>query len=156
LPARVAIALGSNLGDRHAHLTWAIGRLHDHLSGLRASSFIVTEPIDVPDPQPEYLNAAVVGETSLTAANLMQRLLDLERERGRTRSSVRAARTLDLDLILYGDAIISEPGVTVPHPRFRERRFVLQPLAEIAPDWIDPVTGLTIAHLATRLDTDNM
>jgi 2-amino-4-hydroxy-6-hydroxymethyldihydropteridine diphosphokinase len=144
---RVAIALGSNLGDRQAHVDWAIARLGEHLQNLVASSCIDTEPVGVPDSQPDYLNAAVIGETSLPAAELVQRLLDLERERGRTRSGVRAARTLDLDLILYGEAIISEPGVTVPHPRFRDRAFVLRPLAEIAPDWIDPVTGLSIAEL---------
>ena len=150
---RVAIALGSNLGDRHAHLTWAIARLRDHLSELRASSFFDTVPIDVPDAQPNYLNAAAIGETSLPAAGLMRQLLEIERERGRTRSGLRAARTLDLDLILYGDTVLSEPGVTVPHPRFRERAFVLRPLAEIAPDWIDPVTGLSIAALLVRSTT---
>ena len=154
MPARVAIALGSNLGDRQAHLTWAIARLQQYLSALRASSFIETEPVGVPDPQPRYLNAAVVGETQLSARELMSTLLDIERERGRTRSHVRSARTLDLDLILYGDTIIDETGVLVPHPRFRDRAFVLQPLAEIAPDWIDPQTGLSIAELLARLDRD--
>jgi 2-amino-4-hydroxy-6-hydroxymethyldihydropteridine diphosphokinase len=144
---RVAIALGSNLGDRQAHVDWAIARLGEHLQNLVASSCIDTEPVGVPDSQPDYLNAAVIGETSLPAAELVQRLLDLERERGRTRSGVRAARTLDLDLILYDEAIISDPGVTVPHPRSRDRAFVLRPLAEIAPEWIDPVTGLSIAEL---------
>jgi 2-amino-4-hydroxy-6-hydroxymethyldihydropteridine diphosphokinase len=148
---RVAIALGSNLGDRHAHLTWAIARLHDYLTDVRPSSVIETDPVDVPDAQPRYLNAAMVGETSLSARELMAILLDLERERGRTRSGVRAARTLDLDLILHGDAIVDEPGVTVPHPRFRERAFVLGPLAEIAPEWIDPVTGLSVRQLLSRL-----
>ena len=149
---RVAIALGSNLGDRDAHLRWAIARLHQHLTNIRTSSFIETDPVDVPDPQPRYLNAAVVGETTLPASALMSFLLDLERDRGRTRTAARAARTLDLDLILYDDAIIDEPGVAVPHPRFRERAFVLQPLTELAPDWIDPVTGLSIAELRQRFD----
>ena len=149
---RVAIALGSNLGDRDAHLRWAIARLHEHLTHIRTSSFIETDPVDVPDAQPRYLNAAVVGETTLPASELMSILLDLERDRGRTRTTARAARTLDLDVILYGDAITDEPGVTVPHPRFRERLFVLQPLVEIAPDWIDPVTGMSIAELRQRID----
>ena len=151
LPVPVAIALGSNLGDRDGHLNWAIERLHQPLPNLRVSSFIETEPIGVPDPQPPYVNAAAVGETSLPPHELVRLLLDLEKQRGRTRTAFRAARTLDLDLILYGELTIDEPDLVVPHPRFRERAFVLQPLAEIAPDWIDPVTGLSIRDLAARV-----
>lgn len=149
MPARVAIALGSNLGDREGHLNWAIERLRDSLANLRVSSVIETEPVGVPDPQPPYLNAAVVGETALSPGDLMRLLLELERQRGRTRTASRAARTLDLDLILYGDLRIDAPGIVVPHPRFRERAFVLQPLAEIAPDWVDPVTGLSVRQLSS-------
>ena len=94
------------------------------------------------------LNAAVVGVTSLDAHALLERLLAIEQDFGRTRPYGGAPRTLDLDLILYGDAVIDEPGLVVPHPRFRERRFVLEPLAEIAPDWIDPVTGRTMSELS--------
>jgi 2-amino-4-hydroxy-6-hydroxymethyldihydropteridine diphosphokinase len=143
----VAIALGSNLGDRRAHLEWALAELAPHVSGLRASSFIETEPEGVPDRQPPYLNAAAVGETGLSATALLDLLLDCERRRGRERTGVRAARTLDLDLILYGDTILTAPLVEVPHPRFRERRFVLEPLVEVAPDWVDPVSGLTVREL---------
>ena len=150
MPVRVAIALGSNLGDREGHLAWAIERLRGPLTNLRASTFIETEPVGVPDAQPTYLNAAVVGETSSSPRDLIRLLLELEQQRGRTRTGLRSARTLDLDLILYGDLTLDEPDIVVPHPRFRERAFVLQPLAEIAPDWTDPVTGLTIAQLATR------
>jgi 2-amino-4-hydroxy-6-hydroxymethyldihydropteridine diphosphokinase len=95
---------------------------------------------------------AVVGETDLPAASLMAALLELERQRGRTRLSPRAPRTLDLDLILYGSAVVDEPGLVVPHPRFRARRFVLVPLASLAPDWPDPATGRTIAQLLDDLD----
>ena len=147
MPSRVAIALGSNLGDRQTHLTWAIDRLRALLVDLRASSFIETAPVGVPDLQPLYLNAAVVGQTDLEPSELVRTLLDLERERGRTRETFRAARTLDLDLILYGDRIVNDAGVIVPHPRFRERAFVLQPLAELAPEWLDPETGLSIQQL---------
>jgi 2-amino-4-hydroxy-6-hydroxymethyldihydropteridine diphosphokinase len=146
----VAIALGSNLGDREGHLNWAIERLRDSLANLRVSSVIETEPVGVPDTQPPYLNAAVVGETALPPGDLMRLLLELERQRGRTRTASRAARTLDLDLILYGDLTIDDPGLVVPHPRFRERAFVLQPLAEIAPDWIDPMTGLSVRQLSSN------
>jgi 2-amino-4-hydroxy-6-hydroxymethyldihydropteridine diphosphokinase len=150
MPA-VAIALGSNLGDRRAHLIWAIEQLAEHLTDLRISSVIETEPVDVPDPQPPYLNAVVVGETDLAAEVLMQRLLELERARGRRRPSPRAPRTLDLDLILYDDLVVHTPTVTVPHPRFRERHFVLGPLAEIAPKLVDPVSGRSVEALLREL-----
>ena len=143
----VAIAIGSNLGDRRAHLEWAFGRLREQLTDFLASSIIQTAPVDVPDAQPQYLNAAVTGRTDLEPAQLVGWLLALERERGRERPFPRAARTLDLDLILYGDRILRTPELEIPHPRFRERRFVLQPLAEIAPDMRDPVTGRTMREL---------
>ena len=101
--------------------------------------------------QPRYLNGVVIGETSLSARELLQRLLAIEHEAGRTRVGVMAPRTLDLDLILFGDARIEEPGLTVPHPRFRERLFVLEPLAEVAPDWIDPATGSRMNELLSAL-----
>ena len=98
-------------------------------------------------PQPMFLNAAATGESTLSAPAILDVLLAIEQGFGRERPYERAPRTLDLDLIVYGDAVITTPGLTVPHPRFRERRFVLEPLVEIAPDWVDPVTGKTIAEL---------
>jgi 2-amino-4-hydroxy-6-hydroxymethyldihydropteridine diphosphokinase len=142
----VAIALGSNLGDCVAHLTFAGDRLRELLAGFRLSSFRETEPVGVTG-QPRFLNAAAIGETALSAGELLQRLLAIENERGRERPYAGAARTLDLDLILYGDEVIEEPGLRVPHPRFRERRFVLEPLMELAPDWVDPISGATIREL---------
>jgi len=121
--------------------------LGHYLSDLRASSVIETEAEGVSAPQPPYLNAVVTGSTSLEASALMDALLELERERGRVRTSPRAPRTLDLDLILYGESVIDERALTVPHPRFRERRFVLEPLAELAAAWRDPVTGRTVGEL---------
>ena len=94
-----------------------------------------------------FLNAAAIGESDLSAPAILDVLLAVEAGFGRERPQPRAARTLDLDLIFYGAEIIRTPGLTVPHPRFRERRFVLEPLAEIAPDLKDPVTGLTVAAL---------
>lgn len=149
----VAIALGSNLGDRAAHLDFAVSRLRELLAGVRVSSYHPTAPVDVPDDQPDFLNAAVTGRTMLGAAALLDRLLAIEGERGRERPHRHAARTLDLDLLLYGDAIIDQPGLTVPHPHFRDRAFVLAPLAEIAGDWRDPVTGKSVAELAIGLST---
>ena len=144
---RVAIGLGSNLGDREANLAFGLSALPGFITHLRQSKWHDTTPVGVSPDQPRYLNGVVVGETSLTARELLDRLLAIEVAAGRTRPSPMAPRTLDLDLILFGDKKIEEPGLTVPHPRFRERRFVLEPLAEIAPDWIDPVTGVSISVL---------
>ncbi len=147
----VAIALGSNLGDRRRHLAWAFEQLAGRLHGLRMSPIIETEPVDVPGPQPPFLNAAVTGLTDRSAPDLLDDLLALERQRGRERTGPRAPRTLDLDLILYGDLISGTDGLIVPHPRFRERRFVLAPLAAIAPEMRDPVTGRTVEELLSEL-----
>jgi len=145
------IALGSNLGDRQSHLEAAIARLDRILSGLLASSVFETEPVDVLGAQGRFLNAAVVGGFEGPPLDLLATLLAIERERGRQRPHAGAPRTLDLDLIFFGAEQVQEPGLVVPHPRFRERRFVLEPLAEIAPDWRDPVTGLTVRELLLRL-----
>jgi 2-amino-4-hydroxy-6-hydroxymethyldihydropteridine diphosphokinase len=148
----VAVALGSNLGDRRAHLAFAIARLQTILTDCRVSTWYETVPAGTHVAQPMYLNAAAVGSTTLGARELLETLLDIEQERGRTRPHPNAARTLDLDLVLFGDAVISEPGLVVPHPRFRERRFVLEPLAEIAPDLVDPVTGASVRALLDDLE----
>jgi 2-amino-4-hydroxy-6-hydroxymethyldihydropteridine diphosphokinase len=148
---RVAIALGSNLGDRAAHLDYAIRRLRELLIGLQVSRYIETVPVGGSGPQPLFLNAAATGATPIPPRALLDQLLAIERERGRSRPHANAPRTLDLDLILHGAAVVNEPGLVVPHPRFRERRFVLEPLVEIAPDLIDPVTGQTVARLFAAL-----
>jgi 2-amino-4-hydroxy-6-hydroxymethyldihydropteridine diphosphokinase len=148
---RVAISLGSNLGDRHAHLEYAIDALQLDLNEISVSSFLETQPVGVGPEHGTYLNAAVVGRTQLPARLLLDRLLEIEEERGRARPYPMAPRTLDLDLILYGNATIEEDGLSVPHPRFRERAFILRPLAEVAPEMIDPVTGLSVAQLYATL-----
>jgi 2-amino-4-hydroxy-6-hydroxymethyldihydropteridine diphosphokinase len=148
---RVAVALGSNLGDREDHLRSAIAALESSIRHLRVSTFHDTAPVGV-GPQPTFLNAAAVGETSLPAKTLLDTLLAIEKDLGRERPFPGAPRTLDLDLILYDDAVIDEgPTLIVPHPRFRKRRFVLEPLSEIAPDWRDPVTGRTVEELLRAL-----
>jgi len=147
---RVAIALGSNLGDRERYLHEALTSLTAFVRELHASTFHDTDPVGVGD-QPRFLNAAAVGVTDLTARDLLDTLLAIESRSGRVRPHLGAPRTLDLDLILYGDAVIDESGLIVPHPRFRERAFVLRPLSEIAADWIDPVTGRTVGELALGL-----
>ena len=146
----VAIALGSNLGDRASHLDFAVARLAGFITSLRVSRWHETEPVDV-GPQPPFLNGAAVGETTLAAREVVDALLAIERERGRERPFAGAPRTLDLDLVLFGDQVLSEPGLTVPHPRFRERRFVLEPLGEVAPEMIDPVTGKTVKDLLAQI-----
>ena len=106
-----------------------------------------SEPVDVSQPQSRFLNAALVGTTVHSAPDLLGGLLAIETFEGRTRPHPGAPRTLDLDLILYGDVVTETPAVQVPHPRFRERLFVLEPLAEVAGDWVDPVTGLSVQRL---------
>jgi 2-amino-4-hydroxy-6-hydroxymethyldihydropteridine diphosphokinase len=150
--ARVAIALGSNLGDREQHLRDAIASLAPIVHNLRVSTFHDTAPVGV-GPQPMFLNAAAVGETDLTSDALLGQMLRIEASLGRERPYAGAPRTVDLDLILYDGEIQNRPELTLPHPRFRERRFVLAPLAEIAPDWRDPVTGRSVQELLESLGT---
>ena len=147
----VAIAIGSNLGDRASHLAFACDRLDRLLTDFQTSSFIETEPVLMPDVQAKVLNAAAVGKSEGSPRALLSALMAIERERGRDRPFPGASRTLDLDLILFGDRVVSEDDLTVPHPRFRERAFVLEPLAEIAPALRDPVTGKTVAELLASL-----
>jgi 2-amino-4-hydroxy-6-hydroxymethyldihydropteridine diphosphokinase len=149
--ARAAVALGSNVGDRRSHLEYAVARLRGLLANLRVSSIRETEPVGVPDDQPPFLNAAAVGDTALPPHALLTELLAIEAERGRERPFPGARRTLDLDLILVGDLVVAGPDLVVPHPRFRERRFVLEPLCEVAPTLRDPVTGETVQTLLDRL-----
>jgi 2-amino-4-hydroxy-6-hydroxymethyldihydropteridine diphosphokinase len=146
----VAVALGSNLGDREATLRSAVEALRPFIQNLRVSSFYETAYVGAA-PQPAVLNAALAGDTLLAAHPLLEQLLAIEQQFGRTRPYGGAPRTLDLDLILYGSEVIDEPGLIVPHPRFRDRRFVLQPLAEVAPGWRDPVSGKTVGELLEML-----
>jgi 2-amino-4-hydroxy-6-hydroxymethyldihydropteridine diphosphokinase len=147
----IAVALGSNLGDRHAHLAYARDRLSGLLVAPRFSKVIETIPEGMPGLQPLFLNAAAVGGSDLEPLDLLTALHAIEDAAGRSRPSVLAARTLDLDLILFGDEVINGPALMVPHPRFRLRRFVLEPLAEIAPRLRDPVTNKTVAELLEAL-----
>lgn len=149
-----AVGLGSNVGDRRAHLDAAVNALVS-TNGIRVvavSKAIETPPVG-PVHQPSFLNGAVVLETSLRPRALLSVLLDVERSRGRDRAREQrwGPRTLDLDLLLYGSSSIDEPGLTVPHPRMHERRFVLEPLAEIAPDWIVPGLDQAVGALRDAL-----
>lgn len=144
----VLISLGANLGDPVSQIHQALDKLGKVMSNLTWSRFYHTEPLDLPE-QPEFINAAARGKTALSAGDLLQFLLDVEHELGRNRSGVppRGPRLLDLDLILYGDMLVDQPQLHIPHPRFRERRFVLKPANDIAADLVDPVTGLSLAEL---------
>jgi 2-amino-4-hydroxy-6-hydroxymethyldihydropteridine diphosphokinase len=151
----VVIALGSNLGDRRAAIVFAAERLAPFVSNLQLSDLIETEPDgEGLQEQPLYLNAVVIGDTALAARELLDAIMGIEQAFGRERPFPGAARTLDVDLVLLGDDVVNEPGLDVPHPRFRERFFVLGPLAEIAPDLVDPVTGLRVAELLRNLLRD--
>ena len=152
---RVYVGLGSNLGDREGTLRAALGRLR-HLPEtkvLRVSTLRNTEPVGNLD-QPRFLNGAAELETDLSARRLLDALLELERAFGRDRASVPAQgpRTLDLDLLLYGQEQIDEPGLEIPHPRLHERRFVLEPLAELDPSLEVPGKG-SVQTLLARLDS---
>ncbi|WP_310565227.1 2-amino-4-hydroxy-6-hydroxymethyldihydropteridine diphosphokinase [Hydrogenophaga sp.] len=138
------VALGANLGDAAQTLRDALHRL-DHTPGLRlihASSLYRTAPID--SSGPDYLNAVAEVSTTLTAPALLAALQAIELAHGRERPYRNAPRTLDLDLLLYGDARIESPALTVPHPRMGERAFVLVPLAEIAPNTVSPDALLSV------------
>ncbi len=149
---RVVIAIGSNLGDRRAAIRFAVDRLAGLLSSLVLSDIIETAPVgEGLQDQPLYLNAVVVGDTALGPRELLDGLLALENDFGRVRPAPAAARTLDLDLVLFGEEIIDAQGLRVPHPRFRERFFVLAPLAQLAPDLVDPVTRRSVRELLRAL-----
>jgi 2-amino-4-hydroxy-6-hydroxymethyldihydropteridine diphosphokinase len=153
--ARAAIAIGSNLGDRYAAMAFATAQLATFISGLTTSDPIETEPAgEGLQDQPLYLNAVAVGDTALGPREILDALLALENAYGRERPFPGAPRTLDLDLILLGDTLEDAPGLQVPHPRFRERFFVLGPLAEVAPDMVDPLTGLKVWELLRNLLRD--
>lgn len=148
-----AIGLGSNLGDREATIRSALAAM-DAIPGLRlirVSRIIETEPVG-PVPQDPFLNATAVVQTSLPPRRLLDALLSIERRHGRDRATGErhGPRTLDLDLLLYADQVIDEPGLQVPHPAMASRAFVLEPLSEIAPEWVHPALQASVESLRLR------
>jgi 2-amino-4-hydroxy-6-hydroxymethyldihydropteridine diphosphokinase len=154
-PVAAYVGLGANLGDREAMLRRALDLLaaEPGIDLLAVSAFRETEPVGLRD-QPRFLNAAAAAGTTLGPRGLLERLLAIEAALGRIRSGPRfGPRTIDLDLLLYGDAVVDEPGLTLPHPRLHERRFALEPLAELDPGLEIPGRG-PVETLLSELDSE--
>jgi len=153
---RAFVGLGSNLGDREGTILRALARLQGEpdLSVVRVSTLRETEPVGYLE-QPQFLNGVVELATKLPARDLLTRVLAIERELGRTRGDgpPQGPRTIDLDLLLYGDEVIAQAGLQIPHPRMHERRFVLEPLAELAPEVVIPGQG-PVETLVAELESD--
>lgn len=150
------IGLGTNLGDRQANMQWALRELAvlPTIEIVSVSSLYETAPVGVTD-QPSFLNQAAAVRTTLSPQALLKVLLHIENQMGRTRTIRWGPRVIDMDLLLYGDAQIALPGLTVPHPRLRERAFVLVPLAEIAPDLALPEDGKTVSEIAESFSEES-
>lgn len=146
----VYLSLGSNIGDREGSLNAAIAVLGRLGTVVALSSFYETEPVEF-TAQPWFLNCALVLETTKMPRQLLKAVLDLERRMGRRRTSQKGPRTIDIDILLFGDSIVEAEGLTIPHPALHERRFVLEPLAEIAPGVRHPVLKKTIQELRNAL-----
>ena len=150
---QVYVAMGSNLGDRDAHLAAGVAALRatEGVEVIAVSPLYETDPVG-PSPQGSYLNGAIELATTLSPDALLERLLEIEASRGRTRGPDRnAPRTLDLDLLFYGDRKLVGPDLEVPHPRLADRPFVLEPLCDLAPNLVHPALGETIEALARRV-----
>ncbi|WP_193194605.1 2-amino-4-hydroxy-6-hydroxymethyldihydropteridine diphosphokinase [Nostoc sp. MG11] len=154
--SRTAFALGSNLGESQATLEAAIETLAQ-IPGIfleARSHWYRTKAVG--PPQPDYLNGCVILQVEISPQQLLETLLGIEQRFGRVRQERWGPRTLDLDLLLYDDLILQTPNLQIPHPRMRERAFVLVPLAEIAPDWVEPVSGCVIKELIKQVDCSDV
>ena len=150
MPSRVYLSLGSNVGDRASQLLSAVGRLETTGRVVAVSSFYETEPVEF-TPQPWFLNCAVALESSQTPQQLMDSILLIEQEMGRRRLQKKGPRIIDIDILLFDDAVVDSPELTIPHPALHQRRFALKPLAEIAPDVLHPVLKKAVRELLEAL-----
>ena len=147
----VYLSLGSNLGDRAGHLQEAVRRLGELGDVQAVSAFYETEPVEVETQHPWFVNCAVAMETELMPRQFLARMLAIERTMGRRRNGTKAPRNVDIDILLFGKSVVELPDLTIPHPGLEHRRFVLQPLAEIAPEVRHPVSKHTVKEMLEAL-----
>jgi len=146
----VYLSLGSNIGDRAGNLNAAIDRLRSVGEIIQVSSFYETEPVEFA-AQAWFLNCVIALDTEKTPQELLASILDIEQQMGRRRAQKKGPRVIDIDILLFGNLIVDEPGLTIPHPAMHERRFVVEPLTEVAPDVRHPMLDRTIQELLDAL-----
>jgi 2-amino-4-hydroxy-6-hydroxymethyldihydropteridine diphosphokinase len=145
------LSLGSNIGDREANLRAAIARLNEFGDVTAVSGLYETEPVEVVD-QPWFINCAVALATDLSAEELLAGVLSIERSMGRERTRPKGPRNIDIDILLFGDAVVDSPALTIPHPGLATRQFVLAPLSEIAPEAVHPITLKSVRQMRDQIE----